>query len=122
MSTHQPAFPFFLSVKHRSLTASEEALVRYVSDREAPEYRAQIERLRVVGRCGCGKCLTIFFKEPNGPNLERDIATYVGRDSSGGLTAAVLLQSDSELSQLEFYSLDGHDPWSMPSLETLEKV
>lgn len=122
MSKHQPAFPFFVSVEDRALTTSEEALVRHIAEREAPAYGAQIERLRVVGQCGCGTCPTVFFKEPSGPSRERDITTYVGRDSAKGLTAAVLLQSDGELSQLEFYSVDGHDPWSPPSLETLRKL
>nr|WP_271009071.1 hypothetical protein [Paucibacter sp. B51] len=42
-----------------------------------------------------------------------------GKDEAGGLVAAVLVAKEGALSQLEFYSVDGHDPWGIPNVETL---
>ena len=45
--------------------------------------------------------------------------TMAGKDDADGLVAAVLIEKAGTLSQLEFYSVDGHDPWGTPSAETL---
>jgi hypothetical protein len=118
MRKHSPAFPFFIPVAVRLPTDNELALVRYIVDHERAQYLPQLPDLKVVGRCGCGACPTVFFKIPN-DQPERDIAVYAGRDATGGLTGVALMQNAEQLSQLEFFSVDGHDPWGAPSVATL---
>ena len=62
----------------------------------------------------------MFFLACQKGGEEADLATMAGKDSAGGLTAAFLMHKAGILSQLEFYSVDGHDPWDMPSAESLE--
>jgi hypothetical protein len=50
---------------------------------------------------------------------EREIASYVGTNQSNGLTGVVLWEESGKMSPLEFYSLDGHQPWFPASIETL---
>ena len=121
MRKAHPASPFFVSVDQRDLTDQERALVVDVLRREAPQYLDQVPGLRVVGRCGCGVCPTVFFKVDARGHPNRELASYMGRDAAGGLTGVVLWQCEGALSQLEFYSVDGHDPWAMPSVETIYK-
>lgn len=71
-------------------------------------------KLKVVGRCGCGECPTVFFERHHAELAEYELSTYSGVDAEGGLVAAVLLQAEGRLSQLEFYSIDGHEPWFAP--------
>lgn len=61
---------------------------------------------------------SFFYQHAEG-DRERDVVSFAGRDSTGGLVAAVLLEKDGVLSQLEFYSIDGHDPWFIPEVESL---
>jgi hypothetical protein len=122
MATGDRPVPFYVSTEQRALTDVERDLVRSLVERESPQYLAQIDELRVVGRCGCGACPTVFF-QPAGPvGHDREVASYVGRDSAGGLTGVVLWQEAGRLSQLEFWSVDGHDPWTPPSVESLERL
>lgn len=114
--------PFYVATEQRPLTDVERGLVRALVECEAPEYLRQVDRLTVVGRCGCGACPTIFFRSHHPAIRERELASYVGRDKSNGLTGVVLWQEGGNLCQLEFYSLDGHDPWLVPSIESLERL
>jgi hypothetical protein len=83
-------------------------------------YRLQAKELQVVGRCGCGKCPIIFFEAHVQGDREGSLISYAGRDSTGGLVGAVLMDKNGRLSQLDFYSIDGHEPWHIPEAETLE--
>ena len=85
-----------------------------------PQFLPQLERLAVVGRCGCGECPTVFFQKHEVGDREQDLLHAVGRDETGGLVGAVLLEKAGLLSQLEFYSVDGHSPWRAPLAESLE--
>jgi len=80
----------------------------------------QLEGLRVVGRCGCGACPTVFFEEHRPDKPYRDVALYSGRDASGGLVGVALMESHGRLSQLEFYSVDGHERWAVPEPSSIE--
>ena len=74
----------------------------------------------MVGRCGCGDCLTIFFREPN--SAETDAVSCSGKDQSGNVVGVALLEIEGILTQLEFWSLDGQEPWSYPMPETLTQI
>lgn len=110
---------YFAPVAPRELTPLERAVVTRILS-AAPQFAGEVPRLRVVGRCACGACPTVFFRKLTESGSERDVAHFVGREKGGGLTGAVLLASEGGLSQLEFYSVDGHDPWDIPEISTLE--
>jgi hypothetical protein len=120
MNSKEPAFPFFIEVAPRDLTDEERETVFKLLEGARPEFSEQVVKLQVVGRCGCCKCPTIFF-QPDEPGIpEEDMSTYVGTDREGGIVAAVLMQKHGRLSQLEFYSVDGHDPWFPPQAQDLK--
>ena len=100
MSHDQPAFPFFMPVPARSLTDEEQAVVKRLTEEVSPEYRAQVPALQVIGRCGCGNCPTIFFEPSSKADQENDLVTFAGKDRTGGLVAAVLLQKTGRPSAL----------------------
>lgn len=115
----QSSFPFFMPTDSRPLSTQERVIVERLIRELSPRFSGQVDALNVVGRCGCGICPTVFFQAYEAGDTETDIATMAGRDSSGGLVAVVLLEKAGALSQLEFYSVDGHDPWGLPIAETL---
>ena len=115
------AFPFFVPTTQRSLSDEEVAIMTQLVNNEAPEFSEQVGNLSVVGRCGCGACPTIFFQTHDSSEREREIASYSGKDSSGGVVGVLLWARLGKLSQLEFYSADGHDPWTLPRAVTLER-
>ena len=120
MTHGKPAFPFFLRTEPRPLSSEEHSVLERLLAAQAPEYRRQLATLTVVGRCGCGVCPTVFFLAHEPGDSERDIVAYTGKDVTGGIVAAVLLVKQGLLSQLEFYSVDGHDPWHVPKASSLE--
>ena len=119
MNSHEPAFPYFMEVAPRDLTSDEREVVMKLLEGAGQEFREQVAKLRVVGRCGCGECPTIFFQPDESGVAEGDLSTYAGTDKEGGIVGAVLLQKRGMLSQLEFYSADGHEPWSPPNARDL---
>ena len=119
MSTTDSKFQFFITTPVRDLTDLERATVLRLLESAEPEYREQVPRLRVVGHCGCGQCPTVFFEKNKPGTHEQDLCTYTGTDKEGGVVAAVLLQKHGQLSQLEYYSVDGHDPWYPPMAQDL---
>ena len=94
----------------------------HVGVSSAPRFNIRARVLVSAWRidCGCGECPTVFFQVHQQGDAESDLVTAQGRDESGGLVAAVLLEKNGALSQLEFYSIDGHSPWSAPKAATLE--
>ena len=110
--------PYFLAIAPRELSEVERATVERLLVK-APEFAGELSRLKVVGRCGCGACPTVFFREASSRD-EWDVAHSVGQERNGGITGVVLMASSEGLSQLEFYSLDGHDPWGLPEVSSLE--
>ncbi|WP_200229852.1 hypothetical protein [Rubrivivax gelatinosus] len=120
MPDAQASFPFFVSLDPRPLSAQERAIVERLLREQPLRYSEQAGALKVVGRCGCGACPTVFFQPDNDGDCESDLVTMAGKDGADGLVAAVLLEKEGVLSQLEFYSVDGHDPWGIPNVETLE--
>lgn len=118
MTHSSPSFPFFAPVESRPLSSDERAVLdRLLSSADA-KYKRQVDALAVVGRCGCLVCPTIFFVPHNQGDVEQDLVSMIGLDATGPV-GAVLTQKGGVLSQLEFYSVDGHDPWSMPDSQSL---
>jgi hypothetical protein len=112
-------FPFFIATPARDLSVEERETVIKLLEAAESSFSEQIGQLRVVGRCGCRRCPTVFF-EPHEPNVhEQDLSTYAGKDKAGGIVGAVLMQRQGRLSQLEYYSVDGHDPWYPPAAQNL---
>jgi hypothetical protein len=120
MDSSKPKFPYFIPTPVRDLTIEERDTICKLLERAEPIFSEQVTKLQVVGRCGCGQCSTVFF-EPDEPGVkEQDLSTYAGKDKEGGIVAAVLLQKQGRLSQLEYYSVDGPDPWYPPKAENLK--
>lgn len=119
MANAKPPFPFFSSTDPRPLSTKEQAVVERLLRDQPPIYSGQAGALKVIGRCGCGVCPTVFFQPHEKGDCEAELVTMAGKDDTDGLVAAVLLEKAGILSQLEFYSIDGHDPWGIPSSETL---
>ena len=120
MNAADSGFPFFVATPVRDLTVLERATVLKLLEEAAPAYQEQVARLQVVGRCGCGQCPTVFFQAHEPGAQEQDLSTYSGMDKEGGIVAAVLLHKEGRLSQLEYYSVDGHDPWHPPKAKDLK--
>jgi len=120
MNSNVPEFPFFIATPRRDLTNEERETVCKLLEHAMPAFSEQVAKLQIVGRCGCGECPTVFF-EPHEPGIhEEDLSNYSGTDKEGGIVGAVLMQKNGRLSQLEFYSVDGHDPWFLPRAQDLE--
>lgn len=113
-------FPFFMRVESRALTATERNTVERMASAVSEAYRNQVPQLRVVGRCGCGKCPTIFFQVHRPGDQESEVCMFSGNDSYAGLVGVTLFEKQGQLSQLEYFSFDGHDPWQPPEPEYLQ--
>lgn len=114
--------PFFISTEKRPVSADEFETLRKIVASEVPERGVELEGLLVVGRCGCGTCPTVFFQPHGSGSQEREVASYMGKEPNGGVVGVVLWEIDGQFSQLEFYSMDGHEPWSIPIVNTLERL
>lgn len=110
-----------MSTEERALSAEEQDVLAVLIDREAFELASAAKSLRVLGRCGCGQCPTVFFQPPQVGKNEREVCSYSGKDASGGIVGVLLWEKGGRPSQLEFYSVDGHDPLSLPLPGTLER-
>lgn len=119
MAHSDASVPYFAATEPRALSFQERTVAERLLVGQPAEYTSQLAGLRVVGRCGCQACPTIFFIMPIAAAREHDLASLVGKDAANGLVGAVLMQREGRLSQLEFYSVDGHDPWSIPNADTL---
>ncbi|MBC5764674.1 DUF6984 family protein [Ramlibacter albus] len=114
--------PKFVEEPERPLTWEERALVEELLRGAPPGIASHISALRVVGRCGCGECPTVFFRRPAADAQGRRIASFTGTDDEEGITGVTLWQSRGQLAQLEFWSVDGHEPFSAPSIATLKRL
>jgi len=122
MNENAPAFPYFIPVDSRSLSDKERMILECILEKEKLEDTYDKDKLKVVGRCGCGECPTVFFQVYMQSDKEKEVASYSGKDTSGGIVGVVLSEKNGILSQLEFYSADGHEPWTIPEAKTLEPI
>src|SRR6266403_5969237 len=100
------ATPYCLPLR-RELTAEERALLRKLIEQtgtQRAELERQVEQLKVVARCGCGKCPGVLFgfgqdDEPK-TKAGAPIASLRGKASDGTDVGAYLHIYDGQLSEL----------------------
>jgi len=122
MAAVPPEHPSFSPEPERPLTWEERALVEALVGTALPQVAQHIGSLRVVGRCGCGQCPTVYFRTPRDGETPRQLASATGSDDEDGLTGVALLEHRGQLARLEFWSVDGHEPCSAPSIATLRRL
>lgn len=109
----------------RELTISEIKFLTYLFEKEKSEWTNLIGKLKVIARCGCGKCPTIMFGETFDSEIQKGnlIIDYVGNDINGELFGISLFGTVQMPTELEFYSIDGKsDITEMPKIETLKSI
>jgi hypothetical protein len=105
----------------RNLSGEEKGLLAFLVKGQ-PGHEARIDRLKVVARCGCGKCPTVLFGESfdDEPITTgyAEIADYWGRAANGTLVGVMLFESGGQIVQLEAIGWDGDvDVW--PPVDSL---
>ena len=123
MPPHQP----YRIALRRELSAEEQALLRHILEREAPKRVQEIASLKVIARCGCGKCPTVIFgcsieSEPRPAMPFTEVANYMGRNAEGVLVGVALLEREGHLSELEAWSPEGDDVTSWPETFALVRI
>ena len=121
MVTHMP----YSIADRRHLTPEERSLLTFLLERHAPSRLVELEALKVVARCGCGKCPTVLF----GPQLDAEpltgspfaeIASCRGTNKDGVTVGVVLIERQGKLAELEAWSPLGDDIKSWPSVAALQ--
>lgn len=86
-------------------------------------YSDQIDSLKIVARCGCGKCPTVLFGKtfedepvPNG----RDVVQYQGLNSDGEVVCITVMAAAGKLTELEASSFSGGNIYSWPPIQSIE--
>lgn len=109
----------------RALTPTESQLLNYLFTTSKPEWIALISKLKVIARCGCGKCPTILFGETFVSEVQKGklLFDYVGEGTNGEKIGVSLFGTDRMPTELEFYSIDGEsDVIEIPRIETLQSM
>ena len=115
------------SVEHkRELTEEEIKLVSFLlTDSGNDSFMEQLTSLRVVARCGCGKCPTVLFAQGfDSPIVKSasDLTQYQGMNKDGEMVGVTLMAIDGKLTELEASSFSGGDIWSWPPINQLRAV
>jgi hypothetical protein len=108
----------------RELTKPEIEFLTYLFGKEKPEWTNLIENLKIIARCGCGKCPTIIFGKTFESKIQKGnlIIDYAGKGKNGELIGISVFGTDQIPTELEFYSIDGESEITeMPKIITLEK-
>jgi hypothetical protein len=107
----------------RDLSAKEIEILTLLFSKEKPNWLPLIKKLKVIARCGCGKCPTILF----GENLESEIKKgalmidYQGIDNEDNLIGISLFANKNMPTELEFFSIDGNlEIDKFPNLHSLK--
>ena len=109
----------------RELTKSEIRFLTYLFRKEKSEWTNLIGNLKVIARCGCGKCPTIMFGKTLDSEIQKGnlIIDYAGKGKNGELIGISLFGTDQMPTELEFYSIDGEsDIKEMPKIDTLKSM
>jgi|GEM_PF-2450179 len=114
MKTDYSWRPYFIATQERPLSHEEYSIVEQLLNINGEQFRGQLSGLVVVGRCGCEICPTIFFAPYQSGNDEQEVSALAGFDSNHQSVVAVLIQDGGVLTQLEFYSPDGHQSVGIP--------
>ena len=109
----------------RELTKSEIEFLTYLFEKEKSEWTNLIGNLKVIARCGCGKCPTITFGKTFNSEIKNGnlIIDYAGKGKNGELIGISVFGTDQMPTELEFYSIDGKSEITeMPKIETLKSI
>ena len=109
----------------RELTEPEIEILTFLFREEKTDWIKLISSLKVIARCGCGKCPTIIFgKTFESQNQKGNlIIDYTGKGKNGELVGIMLFGTDQMPTELEFYSIDGESGVTeIPKIETLEPM
>lgn len=109
----------------RELTNSEIEFLIYLFGKEKSEWTNSIRNLKVIARCGCGKCPTIIFGKTFNSEIQNGnlIINYAGKGKKGELIGISVFGTDKMPTQLEFYSINGEsDIKEMPEIDTLKSM
>lgn len=110
--------------EERALSLEEITLLEWLlahGRSDAPQYRLQIPKLRVVSRCGCG-CPTIDFAMGTTRKIGPSdvVADAQGRSPEGILVGVIVHICEDEISELEVYGVAReNEPFSLPRPEAL---
>jgi hypothetical protein len=112
---------------NRPLSIDERELICWLIDHggcEASGFASQIAETRVIGYCGCG-CPTIDLEVGRAPRANSGVpqvlADFVGETPEGLQVGVILFAKEGRLSELEVYSLSGHEkPFSLPTIRSLK--
>jgi len=109
----------------RELTKSEIEFLTYLFRKEKSEWSNSIGNLKVIARCGCGKCPTIMFGKTFDSKIQKGILTidYAGKGKNGELIGISVFGTDQMPTELEFYSIDGESEITeIPKIDTLKSM
>lgn len=109
----------------RELTKYEIEFLTYLFDKEKKEWTNLIGNLKVIARCGCGKCPTLLFEKTLDSDIQKgDLKIdYTGRGINGELIGISVFGTNQMPTELEFYSIDGKSEIiEIPKIETLKSV
>lgn len=109
----------------RELTKSEIEFLTYLFGKEKSEWTNLIGNLKVIARCGCGKCPTIIFGKTFDSEIQNGnlIIDYAGKGKNGELIGISVFGTEQMPTELEFYSIDGKSEIiEMPKIETLKSI
>ncbi len=109
----------------RELTKSEIEFLTFLFEKEKSKWTNLIGNLKVIARCGCGKCPTIIFGKTFDSEIQNGnlIIDYAGKSKSGELIGISVFGTDQMPTELEFYSIDGESEIiEVPKIETLKSI
>ena len=109
----------------RELTKSEIEFLTYLFREKKSEWTNLIGNLKVIARCGCGKCPTIIFGKTFDSEVQNGnlIIDYAGKGKNGELIGISVFGTDQMPTELEFYSIDGKsETIEIPKIETLKNL
>ena len=109
----------------RELTKSEIEFLTYLFGKEKSEWINLIRSLKVIARCGCGKCPTIVFGKTFDSKIQKGnlIIDYAGKGENGELVGISVFGTDQIPTELEFYSISGESEITeIPKIETLKSI
>ena len=120
MAAHAP----YSIPDRRKPTPEERSLLKFLLERHAPNRLVEVDTLKVVARCGCGKCPTVLFgqkldAEPLTGSPFVQVASYRGKNKDGVTVGVVLIERQGKLAELEAWSPHGPDVKSWPPVAAL---
>lgn len=121
----ESSFPYSVPDR-RNLTSDELALLNYLLC-ALSKSKLDIDDVKVVARCGCGECPTIFFgatqdSEPIPATNSRVRSDWIGRANNGTLVGISLSFLNGQPTELEAWSVDGGEIEDWPSLDAIQAL